>query len=45
MTAPSRLTVLTCAVHLVALGASRAAAQDTTKVNEGVRVGVDWPPS
>lgn len=44
MTAPSRLTVLAFAVHLVALGASRAAAQDTTKVNEGVRVGVEYQP-
>jgi len=44
MTAPSRLTTLVLVLPLIALGASRAAAQDTSQVNEGVRVGVEYQP-
>src|SRR5689334_10573522 len=44
MTAPSRLTPLVLVLPLIALGATRAAAQDTSQVNEGVRVGVEYQP-
>ncbi len=42
MTRP--LACLTALALLAALRSSRAAAQDTTKVNEGVRVGVEYQP-
>jgi TolB protein len=44
MTASSRLATLALASSLVTFGASRAAAQDTSQVNEGVRVGVEYQP-
>src|SRR3954469_7555974 len=38
------MTKLTCLSILALAGASRLVAQDTTRVDEGVRVGVDYRP-
>ena len=40
----SRAALLALFAPLVSVGATRAAAQDTTRVNEGVRVGVEYQP-
>jgi TolB protein len=44
MISPIRAAPLALASLAAALGASTAAAQDTTQVNEGVRVGVEYQP-